>query len=56
MMKLTFRERELIRKALRIASEDGSIFPPADDPADDDKLRDSIIAEIETIRRKLNES
>ena len=51
MRRLTFRERELIRRALRIASADGSIYGSAETPAD----RKRVDVEIEEIERKMNE-
>lgn len=50
MEQLTFRERELVRRALKIACEDGSIYGRAETPAEMDKVN----AEIEEIERKLN--
>jgi hypothetical protein len=51
MRRLTFRERELIRRALKIAGEDGSIYGSAETDAD----RKRIDLEIEEIERKMNE-
>ena len=51
MRRLTFRERELIRRALRTATEDGSIYGGAESVAD----RKRVDAEIEEIERKMNE-
>ena len=51
MRRLTFRERELIRRALKTATEDGSIYSGAESAAD----RKRVEAEIEEIERKMNE-
>lgn len=53
MAKFTAREKELIRIALRIACEDGSIYPTGDDYEDDDKLKAQVQAEIDGIIYKL---
>lgn len=55
MLKLTAREKQLIRAALRIAREDGSIYPTGADD-DDILLAKKIDAEIEEIEYKLSAS
>jgi len=52
MPSFTLRERELIRKALRIATEDESIYGTAETDAD----RKKIDIEIEAIEMKLSSS
>lgn len=52
MERLTIRERLLVRRAMQIASEDGSIYSSSET----DIARTKIDAEIEEIKRKLNAS
>lgn len=54
-MILTFREREIIRRALTIACESGYFYPGGNTDEEDDRLIDEVDAVVKTIRHKLDD-